>query len=306
MSKHFLTTRQVMDKIGTTSGLTPSDTFATKSELITAGANPTPLIPYRTNQYVIDNDILKGSKVKYSLYPNNASTGIEWSNGDSGWYVTNGSSGTCWITKNDPPNAEPGGFYLTGREGIEYETIGPKMAFIFRVSLRNAPSDISIFSLSDIDDQALVFGYASNNTTVGANFSVDYRYWVSPVYNIEERVVDFVTRDLWIGIVHNSDGGVSLYYQDYTILGESPDNFIKYIEAQYNGGNKSVIINSSEQENQGGGQGSSLSYIYMGKPYCNTGVDGWDIIIKDIPQWFDISQEGLEVYEGHLAVGLDV
>lgn len=58
MSKRFLTTREVMDKIGTTNGLTPSDVFATRLGCESIGADYTKLGKYKMTDYPVDDDIV--------------------------------------------------------------------------------------------------------------------------------------------------------------------------------------------------------------------------------------------------------
>lgn len=313
MSKECLNIRDARTKLGFT-GSSPgaSDEIVTKAQCLAMKAKSEPLSKYTTNyECPADDDIIKGSKIKYTLFPNSTSIGIEWNNGESGWYVEeNGNSGRCWKCKNDTANIEPGFFYFTGKEGIQYKCISTKMAFIFRVNIKSTSGTVGIFTLPDIDDWALVAGYADTNGNY-ANLTIDYRYWTSVVYDTEERAYHSISQDLWLGIVCCSNGDILLYTDSYAKSSADAgsadaDEFIGYMEKEFAKGNKPVIITAAEQSNSGGGEGSNLGYINLGKPYFNSGMGEHTEIEESIPQWFDITQKNLEVYEGHLAVELDV
>lgn len=62
MSKNFLTTRQVMAKVGSDSGLTPSDSFASRRACESIGADLKYLTSYGMDQFVVDDDIISAPK----------------------------------------------------------------------------------------------------------------------------------------------------------------------------------------------------------------------------------------------------
>lgn len=286
-------------------GLThSSNKCITKKELISNyRVKVDKLSSYQDNQLVDIDDIIKGSKIKYSISPTLTSEGLYLDNpSNQGWEITDsevpGAPAKCWKCKTEHT---PATISFTAYDDYDYSSIVPGTSLILKLSADDVDDgEKGIIGIQDIDDLTCALVYMIQDY-YGNSMVADLRYWDGSNYDVDERLYDAgYTGIIWCSLSMPQDGSLVFSYRQVNDSCPDADTYISLLESRSQEITRTTLMTKAEITKNN----CRLADIHIGSYYFNPGMHDEDLSNFNI--WDDIKQTYLEVYEAHYAIGLDI